>query len=79
MKKIPVIPEYYTNLPDSTNLSSKEVTMMFGYEHSESLGYAYVRGIIPKPDEILTQIKGGRRHKVRVWKLGTIRKWWTSS
>ncbi len=45
MKKIPIIPEYYKDLPNTANLNSKEVAEIFNYPYTESLGYAYKHGI----------------------------------
>ena len=73
MKKIPIIPECYKDLPDSTNLNSKEVGKIFRYKnHKNVLSYCG-EGSIPKPDSML--MNGVMNTRKYYWKLGTIRKW----
>ena len=79
MKKIPIIPECYKDLPDNTNLSSKEVAKMFGYKNQICLSAAEKRHLIPARDkELFTDCAASSTVMLKMskyWKLGTIRKW----
>lgn len=75
MKKIPIIPECYKDLPDSTNLNSKEVGKIFRYKnHKNVLSYC-AAGSIPQPYRIIRHGVGVHNINKYYWKLGTIRKW----
>ena len=74
MKKIPVIPECYKDLPDSTLMNSRDVAEMFGCRQY-AVTQEYQEGRIPEPD--LRLGCGMRDNTIRriFWKLGTIRGW----
>lgn len=74
-KKIPVIPEAYKELNDSTLLNSRDVAKMFGYKNINTLATSYQRGNIPKPDKSLNSNIRDCPNKNSYWTLGTIRKW----
>jgi len=78
LKKIPVIPECYKDLPDGTYVNSKEVAKMFGYKNPICLSNAEKNGIVPKRDrervfDCSNSTSGTAMSKY--WKLGTIRRW----
>jgi len=75
MKKIPVIPNCYKDLPDRTKIGCKEVAGMFGYKNYQAATHCFKAGSIPAPDETVVYTKGGCKKKTNVWHLGTIRKW----
>lgn len=78
MKKIPVIPDCYKDLPDKTYLSSKEVAKMFNYANANSLTSSKNENVIPKHDCALVSkcsASGCGTKFSYYWKLGTIRKW----
>lgn len=78
MKKIPVIPECYKDLPDRTILNSKEVAKMFGYKSRLSIHEAEESKLIPEHEsEGFTDCNRSPTglKKAKYWKLGTIRKW----
>jgi len=75
MKKIPVIPDCYKDLPDNTLMNSRDVAKMFNYKSYKGLHVSVKDGCIPSPD-----IKRGTDSRngsivLKFWKLGTIRKW----
>ena len=75
MKKIPVIPDCYKDLPDNTLMNSREVSKMFMCHGTCVPNVEYERGVIPKPDKYIRCSMSSFQKKRSFWKLGTIRKW----
>ncbi len=75
MKKIPVIPECYKDLPDNTLMNSRDVCKMFGYRSVTALFISAKNGVIP-PEDIKRKSSFRSSYvDINYWKLGTIRKW----
>jgi len=73
MKKIPVIPDCYKDLPDKTLMNSRDVAEMFDYKNNHNILSYCEEGKLPKPDSVIKcRIRNSNRYH---WKLGTIRKW----
>lgn len=67
------IPAYLKDMPDTTNLSSKDTAKIFGYASGESLNHAVMTEAFPKCDFAARTVKGSPRH---FWSLRTIRAEW---
>ena len=75
MKKIPVIPDCYKDLPDNTLMNSREVSLIFMCHATTVPHVEYKRGVIPKPDKYISCSMASGQKRRAFWKLGTIRKW----
>ncbi len=72
--KIPVIPDAFDGLPNSTKLYTREVLNMFGYSRNYTISVAVESGSIPQPKQLNesgNNFFGGRMH---YWTLGSIRR-----
>lgn len=72
--RIPVIPGFYSNLPNSTKLYARDVLNMFGYSGNYTIRIVVEAGSIPQPKQLNDSGNNLFARRKHYWTLGSIRR-----